>query len=455
MIRERRPLRMPSRQAVRKGEIGVLPNAGEQRRATSDGPARRQPGGVGARLALLAVPVVLAGYAWLVAVSGIRDDSDWSHLWIGGRMVATGCSERLYDPAAQVQAYRSADPLGRPPAVWRLRNERYGAFNYPPPAAVLYGLVAWLPMKSAGLVQASLTLLLVPLVACTLRAVSPGVGAAGAAVALLLHPAFFINLSLGQNALITVWVLAAAWALTARGRETWGGAVLGLLVAKPNIFAAALCVPLVLGRWRMVAAAAGGALLLCAGTAVITGWQPFLDYAGVIAGVSRMHELPGYGLDLQYSAAGLFRRWLGVGPGADALALITSAAVVLLTALAGWRCWRPGHEHFALLCGASLAAGLWVNPHLNHYDLLPLAAAFVLAMGEWRRTGTWGRLALVGTGALVYASLPWDASWPWSRILPVPGVAILALWLLLLGRMVAGVERERRELSRLDAPGCV
>ncbi len=377
----------------------------------------------------VALAIVLAGYALLAPQTAHQDDKDWSHLWLGGRMVASGNASELYNPERQVAVFRQAHAEGKPPPVWEERNRMFGCFNYPPPAALAYAGVAWLPMGTAAVVHAYLSIA-VALVAAWLlaRAVGRPVLGAVLSLAVLAHPAFFVNLSLGQNAVFTMAVVLVAWCLCERGRELAAGLILGLLICKPNWLFAVGWIPLVHGRWRVLAGMAIGAAGAVAVTALVLGVQPFVDYYSVLRRVASLQDAPGYYLDVKYSALGLFRKWFGVGRAADLLGWSSCAAVVLVT----WRvtrgCWRPGSPSFRRAIACCLVACLWVNPHLNYYDLLLIGPCAACVLLDWASLRSRGRIAAWIVLAFAYVAIPWDESWAWRRAFPAPSFAILVLW---------------------------
>ncbi len=374
----------------------------------------------------------LGMYGLLAPLTAHRQDADWSHLWLGGRMVAVGRTDDLYRPEAQIEVYRRSNPAGEPPAVWRPRNDVLGCFNYPPPAAVGYALVAWLPMSTAAMVNAYASILLAVMAAFLLAGViRPGVGASALGLAVLAYPPFFVDLAIGQNAAYTLTVLLMAWVLAARRQDFWAGLVLGLLVCKPNWLVAVGWIPLVHGRWRLLSGLALGSAGVVLATAVVVGVQPFLDYRVLFSKVARIHELPFYDLDIKYSGVGLFRKWLGAtSPWVSAATWACNGAVIFLTWRATRGQWRPGEPTFHRMMACCLLAALWINPHLNHYDLLPLAPCLAVLLLDAAGLRRKDRLAALLLVLLNYAAVPWDQSWPMSvrLLLPVPTFGLLAAW---------------------------
>ncbi|MCP4250200.1 MAG: DUF2029 domain-containing protein [bacterium] len=368
-------------------------------------------------------------YAALAPQTARHEDKDWSHLWLAGRMVVDGHSQQLYDPDVQYEVYRQADPLGRAPSVWERRYLILGCFNYPPPAALYYAAYAWLPMGTAAVLHAYVTIGLALATAWLLaRSLAGRVAWTTVAVAVLVYPPFFVNLSLGQNAVVTLAVLAGAWYLFNKQRDLLGGMVLGLLICKPNWLFAVGWIPLIYGRWRMLAGMILGAGAAGAATALCLGAGPFVDYLDQFRKVANLHDLADYHLDVKYNALALFRKWLGIGSAASILGWTAAGVLILAT----WRVtrggWQPGKPDFHRTWACCLLTALWINPHLNYYDLLPVALVVAAAAADWKSLHRSGRLAGVALLLLVYAAVPWDEVWTWRRVLPVPSLTILALW---------------------------
>ncbi len=364
-------------------------------------------------------------------------------------MVAGGQANRLYDPAAQEQAYRDADPQGEAPAIWIERHKMLGGFFYPPPAALAYSVLAWLPMRQAAILLAYLNIAVgAGLAWYFARRIHGRMSVATAGLAFFLYPAYFVTVSLGQNAVFTVGVILLAWDFCNRRREFCAGLLLGLLVCKPNWLIAVGWIPLVHGRWRVLAGMACGSAAVLGGSACVIGIEPFWNYIGLMRSLAGLHDIPGYNLDLTYNGLSLFRRWLGPGPSVELLGWVAGAAIIAGT----WRvtrgCWKPGTPDFQLLMGCSLTASLWINPHLFYYDLLLTAVCVLIMLSAWPDLSLRGRVTVVLLVSASYLAIPWDDQWPWGHLLPVPTLTTLTLWCWFCWRL----ENLRRKMPQL-VPG--
>ena len=258
-----------------------------------------------------------------------------------------------------------------------------------------------------------------------------------AVIAISVFPPFLYNLVLGQNAVITALIAVGACALCSRRRDFWAGVLLGLLIAKPNWLLAVGWIPLIHGRWRMLSGMAISALAVVGGTAALIGTKPFFDYIEVFRGIARMHEMPIYHLNFQYSGLGLFRKWFGIGQLADALGWVSAALVLVITWKTTWSFWKPDTAGFRYLIPCCLAALLYVNPHLYHYDLM-LVSICVIAMGQdWERSSSFRRWIILLIGAACYGGIELDLKWPWWEYFPIPTLALLALWAWFVFRLVS------------------
>jgi hypothetical protein len=366
----------------------------------------------------------------------INNNKDFSHLWLGGRMIAAGHAAALYDPIVQERTYQDADPTGRSPAVWLDRNRLVGGFFYPPPMAVAYSTLAWLPMATAAVVLAYMNIVC-GLVLAWLVARWLGSNASTAAIglAILACPAFFVTVALGQNAVMTTGVIAVAWLLCDKRRDFVAGLILGLLICKPNWLVAIAWIPFIHGRWRLIAGMICGGAGIAAGTVLITGAQPFLDYLQVVRVLAGLHEMQGYELSLTYNGLSVFRKMLGVGRLADVLGWCANLIIILTTWRISRGAWQPGTVRFKWLMGCGLSAALWVNPHLFYYDLTLVSICVVLMALAWQQLSGRARLWAAAVVVLTYLSIPLDQVSPWADVLPLPSFATLAMWVWFCTRL--------------------
>lgn len=377
---------------------------------------------------ILLCGLVLLYGLFLSPRTGQREDKDFTHLWLAGRMIVVGQARELYNPQIQVMVYSMVDPQATEPPAWNERYRLLGCLNYPPPAAVYYSMLAWMPLQLASIVNAYATLVLTLVVAFVFaRALEPPVAWAVPGIALLLYYPYFANFALGQNAVLTAALLVGSWYCFKHNEDLWAGFLIGILIVKPNWLFAVGWIPLVHGRWRAVLGIISGAMFTCLSSMIITGPGPFVDYVDQLLLVSRLHELPGYQLDLKFSALGMFRKWFGVSRTADLAGWTSAVMVVLITLLSTCRRWRVQGGGLDRVLTCSLLAALWINPHLNHYDLTLMALLILpLVMHLHPQGKQWVPVCL--WIIVIYAVTILDHYVASLRVLSLPSLVLLMTW---------------------------
>ncbi len=395
-----------------------------------------------------ALLLVMVQYCLVAPRAGLRtnQNKDFSHLWIGGRMIVSGHAGQLYNPSIQKQAYRDADSAENPPAVWLERNEVVGCFFYPPPTAVAYSALAWMPMRTAAIVQAYLNIVLGVLIAWYFaRRIHGGVPVAAAGLAILVYPPYFVTVALGQNSVVTMGLVLFAWGMCNRRRDFGAGLLLGLLICKPNWLLAIGWIPLIHRRWGLLMGMVCGATAVVGGSILVTGVEPFLSYTGLLRSLAGLHEMDGYNLKLTYNGLSVFRKWLGAGTAVELLGWCSSAIMVVVT----WRVtrgqWKPGTMDFQRLMGCCLIASLWINPHLFYYDLVLTVACIMLMGAAWPQLDRRGRTLTAALIILGYLAIPLDDHCSWGHLIPIPSFATLAIWLWFCWHILS---ERRRSLQR-------
>jgi hypothetical protein len=237
---------------------------------------------------------------------------------------------------------------------------------------------------------------------------------------LLFFPATLTNVLTGQNAFLSVALMIGGVRLLERW-EMVGGAVLGILVYKPQLY---VLVPVALAAaraWRGLAASLLSAALLVAASAVAFGvpawllWFERIVRAGDPALATWFGDtfLRGYSLYVSAVLLGLSDAAAGAVQGAGALA---AAAAVWLV----FRARREGDARLAVL----LAGAIVATPHLQAYDMVLLAAAVVLLWPQDQREIGLGAFALFGGVWLLPFLRPYGGL---SGRLAVPAVLVALL----------------------------
>ncbi len=371
-------------------------------------------------LGLAVAMAVLLVYTVPVAA---RRNADFVHLWLGGHALARAGAGGLYDPSVQLRLLQDAFGGAVPDDLWAERNTLVGAFFYPPPAALAYLPLGWLPLATAARIAPLLNLGAVAGAAALLARLTGARRLVALAGALWL-PAVLHSHVLGQNGGLALLVLAGGALALHRGRALLGGALLGLLAAKPSWWLAVAWLPLALGAGRAVAGFAGGTAAVVLGSAVLVGVPAWVDWLALAPRIARLDTLPGYPLSLQYSLPGLGRRLMS-GPGGPWLGRGLALAALALGARQTRRLWP--RDRARALCLA-LATAMLASPHAHAYDLVG-ALPGLLLLGA-RRGGVPAVVVLV----LLHhggQALEGGAGTGWA--LPPATVGLIAVWAALLG----------------------
>ena len=285
---------------------------------------------------------------------------DFPCFYAAGRMVQTGQTAHVYEPAAMEAAERG---------VARMHADAYLPFFYPPPFLLLCWAISLLPywVAFACFMLAGV----LPLAAAARSFLPEGMRL----LPLLAFPGLWITFLSGQNGLLSAACLA--WfALLADRRPLSAGACLGVLACKPQL---AICVPFALvasRRWASLFAACACILGLCVASVAFLGiapWVAFLHSFKIASTAITGGMIPQARIQSAFVAA----RLLGAGLlGAGLVqAIVAGAALCVLVAFA-WT--RPA----GVALGAALAVcALLVTPYVMDYDLVCMAPA--LALHRW------------------------------------------------------------------------
>jgi hypothetical protein len=312
--------------------------------------------------ARVAAYVLLAIYlattaVWLITTRQLTDafhqplGGDFIIFYSASSMTLHGHAAGAFDPKALLAVQRAIVPAIRPGLEW----------CYPPTFQLLIAPLALVPFPVAYALFIAITL--VPFL-MLISMIVPGRGALAMSCA---FPGTFANAWQGQNGFLTTSLFGGGLLLVDR-RPWLAGALLGLLVYKPQF---GVLLPILLigtGRWRatLAAAASGGAFIAL--SALVLGLAPWLAFLRTLPEVSAAlasGELPWSKMASVFVAA----RWLGAdAPSAYALQIVTAIAIAAATLMA-WR--RPGD--LGLKVGLAALAAFLMSPYSFNYDLVLLA----------------------------------------------------------------------------------
>jgi hypothetical protein len=320
---------------------------------------------------------------------------DFASFWAAGHLTITGQPALAYD----IQAHRAAE----------MSVAHMGGlmpFPYPPPFLFVVSAIGFHPFWLAYLAWIGGTAAIYLL--ATKRFLSPRFAFA--------HPAALMNAAIGQNGLLTTGMFAFGASVVAR-QPYLGGAVLGLLVIKPQL-GVLLPIALLADRnWRAIVGGAASSLLLLGAAALVFGPDSYRGFLAITGDYTSYMSNSRWNWG-ELASLFAFARYFGV-PQSAALAIQGVAA--LAAAVITWRSWSTkADERVAVLAAATLL----VPPYLFTYDslLLVLPLAFLLRerTHPWRAAVLW---LLLLAPILAYFDV-----YPGPNTVPI--AAMLSLWWL-------------------------
>jgi arabinofuranan 3-O-arabinosyltransferase len=337
----------------------------------------------------------------LTNAAGDHLGRDFVHFWSGARLAMQGRASMAYntDFFGEFQRWSVAGSA----SVWNL-------YGYPPVALLLTLPLAGLPYIPALILWSALGVLL-----CAFT-IQRHTGWRWAWMATFGPPAAFLNLFSGQNGYFTAVLLAGGLVLVER-RPATAGILLGMLCYKPQM---GILVPVALlagAHWRAFLSATTMVSLLVLASAILLGPDTWTGFFGQAPLTRDMMETAGRGIwhrmPTVFCAMRLLGANLAVAYGIQAIStLLAGAAVVFL--------WRKSCALNIRVAALGLAAFL-ATPYAWDYDMIILTFVVVLLVQEARQTGF----------------LPWEKiMWLAVVVLPVPMMAVAALWGLPLGPLV-------------------
>jgi hypothetical protein len=190
------------------------------------------------------------------------------------------------------------------------------------------------------------------------------------------YPAFYLLIAFGATSALALLSVTAAYVSLKKDRRWLAGLALGMLFYKPQLGVILPFVFLYGREWRMVAGAAAAVLLQWTAGWWYYGTEALRGYVNVVMSLGRVAvDLEPYPLQMQ-SLRSFFSVLLPWPEWALGLYLMTAAVFVAIAAIS-WKATAPLELRFAIL----LFCLLLVDPHVNAYDLVITAPAFILAAG--------------------------------------------------------------------------
>jgi hypothetical protein len=323
-----------------------------------------------------AAVVVLAVYdlgIWIQTMLADSYHNDLSFYYAAARLGLTHGWSGLYDLQLQQEQLQA---IGS-----QIRVAELARYVSPPPLAWLVVPFTLLPFQWAYVVWSAV---LVLALALTWFLASPGRGRSRvlylvAAVGWL--PVIY-GLQLGQPGMLIALGLAACYALLQRDREVAAGAILGVMVLKPQL---AILVPaalLVTGRWRAFASATAVLAILVAMSALALG-------AG---GVATYEQRLAFASTVPVNQAQTLAPWIGNLP-------VTRSVQVLIAVWALSLAYRVRARGIGLVIAVALVGGLAAGPYVHYDDLTMLGLAGWLYLRSSKQRWGWAYLLALAIAA--------------------------------------------------------
>ncbi len=309
-----------------------------------------------------------------VADPALRDAlfvRDAFNLWAGGTLARVGRIATVFDPFAYCRATQVMISHRLPLRTW----------SYPPTMLLLAVPFSLLPMTAMFLVWNSVGTALF-----WIGARAAGLSRAAACFA-VISPAAIESLLAGQNGALCAALILPGLALSAR-RPWLAGMLLGGLIVKPQM---GILVPVVLlasRNWRSTAGAMLSASVLVGMSALVFGWNSWVDFLEKVSPFMQHEILEGawYSGPHQPMIATAFMAARSAG--ASVVAAYTLQAIAAMGAAAWcWRAWRDPDADMLSRVALTLALTFFVTPYGYSYDMPALAAALVgltVRDGPWR-----------------------------------------------------------------------
>ena len=348
---------------------------------------------------------------------------DFGVQWMAGRIVAEGQGRLLYDPDQQEVVLRKQHDQD---VVDDMHIDVIGGWlTYPPVQAVLYAPFGILspPVAQWWMVQLSLGAVIATALALR-RSISGGVPVSVAILTLLLQPAFFSNVAIGQNAAVTLAIIVVGWSLLVQGKDVSAGLVWGLLAFKPTWGLAICWVPLVTKHPKAYWGLMTSGLFLVMVSIVVCGGDAWGNWLEIARKIETGYSLEPKWVWMRRDLVGLVQHIFGQC--SQLVSWGISGLVVLVTAVT----LRKSSASVSNGIGGSLlfSAIVLTCPKFMYYDVLIATPAFLLAFSEWKNLTRTAVIVLVILATAFFWAFAFDFG-AWPRSWPLETASTLGLWL--------------------------
>lgn len=300
---------------------------------------------------------------------------DFVIFFTGAQIVKDGDGENLYNLERQTQYQQKLGFV----SVFNPRG--IFPFNHPPYELLPFLPLTYLSFKSAYILWAAISLVLLVVTSLLLFFYFPSEHRLILSAIILTFSPAWIAILRGQDSVVSALLLTGAFLSLKSGRETAAGCLLGLGLYKPQLVLPLAVLLLVKRRWISVRAFIFTGLALVAVSSAMIGWSGVISYVKFLSWINRTHYAiyPGNMANVH----GFVEAVLGFShPGAVSSPLIGVISVALfIWCLSRWRGgWEPTDPLFDLRFSHLIVITLLISYHAYVYDLTLLALALVLSL---------------------------------------------------------------------------
>jgi hypothetical protein len=304
---------------------------------------------------------------WKSRVPIVQGFGDFANFYTAGTLVRRGQSAELYNPTAQwkvQQEFASEVKIRRGPML----------YMRPPFEALFFSLFASWSYPAALLVWTGLKLVLlaaIPFVVVRGRFWRESFPLWATVVLVLGTFPAFMDLLMGQDAVLLAFLFAVCFCQLETGREMGAGVTLGLALFKFQLAVPFLVILWIAGRKRILPGFAISASAVLAISAALVGWRGLLKYPSYLLA---LNQATGVGIfpEIQMTLRGLLTLIMGRLSYSGRIDWVLAPAALGAIVYTGF-IWRKAGENF-LAEGFGLAAivAIVTSYYASDYDLLLL-----------------------------------------------------------------------------------
>jgi hypothetical protein len=328
-------------------------------------------------IALLWMAAGNAYVLWKSRVQMAQGYGDFANFYTAWTLVRRGQSAELYDAAAQwkVQQEFSLE------VKVRRRPMRY---MRPPFESLFFSVFAAWPYPKALAVLTGVKLILlaaIPFIAARGRRWREGFPLWLTPVLILGTFPAFMDLMMGQDAMVMAFLFAICFRQLEVGRDEWAGVILGLALFKFQLALPFFLILWIAGRRRVVAGFALSAAALIVISASVVGWGGVLKYPGYLLMLSRAKGV-GISPEVQITLRGMLTLFLGNAAYARSMDWSLAAVAIGAIVYAGllWR--RAGENFLAEGFGLASIVAIVTSYYASDYDLLVLVVPLLAILSR-------------------------------------------------------------------------